>query len=78
MPGIGQGLSHAEATTKAACGTMLQVIMLSGREHAYVSPSSPEGLGEIALDTALKQAIDQTRLVAEVDLAPAPGQRRRP
>ncbi len=58
----------------------IQVIMLSGREHAttivealnlgaanyVVKPDDPEGLGEIALDTALKQAIDKNRLVSEV------------
>src|SRR5213079_3426981 len=58
----------------------LQVIMLSGREHAQtiveavrlgaadyvVKPDDPEGLGEIALDAAIKNAIEKTRLVSEI------------
>ena len=58
----------------------LQVIMLSGREHAstiveavrlgaadyVVKPGDPEGLGEIALDAAIKSAIEKTRLVSEI------------
>ena len=58
----------------------LQVIMLSGREQAativeavrlgaadyVVKPDDPEGLGEIALDAAIKSAIEKTRLVSEI------------
>src|SRR5213079_3117515 len=58
----------------------LQVIMLSGREHAQtiveavrlgaadyvVKPDDPEGLGEIQLDAAIKGAIEKTRLVSEI------------
>ncbi|HET9830941.1 MAG TPA: sigma-54 dependent transcriptional regulator [Vicinamibacterales bacterium] len=58
----------------------LQVIMLSGREHAQtivealnlgavnyvVKPDDPDGLGEIALETAIKQAIEKRQLVSEV------------
>jgi len=58
----------------------LQVIMLSGREQAstiveavrlgaadyVVKPDDPEGLGEIALDSAIKSAIEKTRLVSEI------------
>jgi two-component system, NtrC family, response regulator AtoC len=58
----------------------LQAIMLSGREHAstiveavrlgaadyVVKPDDPEGLGEIALDAAIKNAIEKTRLVSEI------------
>jgi two-component system response regulator AtoC len=58
----------------------LQVIMLSGREQAniiveavrlgaadyVVKPGDPEGLGEIALDSAIKQAIERNRLVSEI------------
>jgi len=58
----------------------LQAIMLSGREHAstiveavrlgaadyVVKPDDPEGLGEIALDSAIKSAIEKTRLVSEI------------
>src|SRR5215471_5942896 len=58
----------------------LQVIMLSGREHAQtivealnlgavnyvVKPDDPNGLGEIALETAIKQAIEKRQLVSEV------------
>src|SRR5918993_3475253 len=54
--------------------------MLSGREHApiiveavrlgaadyVVKPGDPEGLGEIALDAAIKQAIERNRLVNEL------------
>ena len=58
----------------------LQAIMLSGREQAstiveavrlgaadyVVKPDDPEGLGEIALDSAIKSAIEKTRLVSEI------------
>ena len=58
----------------------LQVIMLSGRESAQtivealnlgavnyvVKPDDPDGLGEIALETAIKQAIEKRQLVTEV------------
>ncbi len=58
----------------------LQVVMLSGREQAstiveavrlgaadyVVKPDDPEGLGEIALDSAIKSAIEKTRLVSEI------------
>jgi transcriptional regulator with GAF, ATPase, and Fis domain len=54
--------------------------MLSGREHAativeavrlgaadyVVKPDDPEGLGEIALDAAIKQAFERNRLVHEL------------
>src|SRR5215471_589714 len=60
----------------------LQVIMLSGRENAptivealslgavnyVVKPDDPDGLGEIALEAALKQAIEKRQLVSEVNL----------
>jgi len=53
----------------------MQAIMLSGREQAativeavrlgaadyVVKPDDPEGLGEIALDAAIKNAIEKTR-----------------
>src|SRR6478672_3165091 len=59
-----------------------QVIMLSGRNQVstiveavrlgaadyVVKPDDPEGLGEIALDVAIKNAIEKTRLVSEVTL----------
>jgi two-component system response regulator AtoC len=58
----------------------LQVIMLSGREQAativeavrlgaadyVVKPDDPGGLGEIALDSAIKSAVEKTRLVSEI------------
>jgi len=58
----------------------LQVIMLSGREQAstiveavrlgaadyVIKPDDPEGLGEIALDAAIKNAIEKSRLVSEI------------
>src|SRR5262245_25569997 len=54
--------------------------MLSGREQAstiveavhlgaadyVVKPDDPEGLGEIALDAAIKSAVEKTRLVSEI------------
>jgi two-component system response regulator AtoC len=57
-----------------------QVIMLSGRTQAativeavrlgaadyVVKPDDPEGLGEIALDVAIKNAIEKNRLVSEL------------
>src|SRR5437764_5367029 len=58
----------------------LQAIMLSGREQAstiveavrlgaadyVIKPDDPEGLGEIALDAAIKNAIEKMRLVSEI------------
>ena len=77
MPGM-NGLETLRAL-KAAKPEM-QVIMLSGREQAativeavrlgaadyVVKPDDPEGLGEIALDAAIKSAIEKTRLVSEI------------
>jgi len=77
MPGM-DGLATLRQL-KGVCSD-LQVIMLSGREHAttivealslgavnyVIKPSDPEGLGEIALDAALKQAIARNRPVSEV------------
>jgi two-component system response regulator AtoC len=77
MPGM-DGLQTLKAL-KAAHPDM-QVIMLSGREQAQtiveavrlgaadyvVKPDDPEGLGEIALDAAIKQAFERTRLVGEL------------
>ena len=58
----------------------LQVIMLSGREQAativeavrlgaadyVVKPDDPEGLGEIALDAAIRSAVEKSRMVSEL------------
>jgi DNA-binding NtrC family response regulator len=77
MPGM-NGLETLRALKSAKPD--LQVIMLSGREHAstiveavrlgaadyVVKPDDPEGLGEIALDAAIKNAIEKTRLVSEI------------
>jgi two-component system, NtrC family, response regulator AtoC len=77
MPGM-NGLETLRALKAAKPD--LQVIMLSGREHAstivealrlgaadyVVKPDDPEGLGEIALDAAMKNAIEKTRLVSEI------------
>jgi two-component system response regulator AtoC len=77
MPGM-NGLETLRALKAAR--SELQVIMLSGREHAstiveavrlgaadyVVKPDDPEGLGEIALDSAIKSAIEKTRLVSEI------------
>ena len=77
MPGM-DGLQTLKALKEAR--PELQVIMLSGREQAptiveavrlgaadyVVKPGDPEGLGEIALDSAIKQAIERTRLVSEL------------
>jgi len=77
MPGM-NGLETLRAL-KAAKPDM-QAIMLSGREQAstiveavrlgaadyVVKPDDPEGLGEIALDAAIKSAIEKTRLVSEI------------
>jgi hypothetical protein len=37
-----------------------------GAVNYIVKPDDPEGLGEIALDTALRQAIEMNQLVLEV------------
>jgi DNA-binding NtrC family response regulator len=77
MPGM-NGLDTLRALKSAR--PALQVIMLSGREQAstiveavrlgaadyVVKPDDPEGLGEIALDAAIKSAIEKTRLVSEI------------
>jgi two-component system, NtrC family, response regulator AtoC len=77
MPGM-DGLQTLKAIKAAR--PELQVIMLSGREQAQtiveavrlgaadyvVKPGDPEGLGEIALDAAIKQAIERSRLVNEL------------
>jgi two-component system response regulator AtoC len=77
MPGM-DGLQTLKALK--AGRPELQVIMLSGREQAQViveavrlgaadyvvKPGDPEGLGEIALDAAIKQAMERSRLVSEL------------
>ena len=77
MPGL-DGLQTLKALKEAR--PELQVIMLSGRERAQtiveavrlgaadyvVKPDDLEGLGEIALDAAITQAIERSRLVSEV------------
>ena len=77
MPGM-NGLETLRALKSAK--PELQAIMLSGREQAstiveavrlgaadyVVKPDDPEGLGEIALDAAIKSAIEKTRLVSEI------------
>jgi DNA-binding NtrC family response regulator len=77
MPGM-NGIETLRALKAAR--PELQAIMLSGREHAstiveavrlgaadyVVKPDDPEGLGEIALDSAIKSAIEKTRLVSEI------------
>jgi DNA-binding NtrC family response regulator len=77
MPGM-DGIQTLKALKSAR--PELQVIMLSGREQAniiveavrlgaadyVVKPDDPEGLGEIALDAAIKQAFERNRLVTEL------------
>src|SRR5882762_10386968 len=77
MPGM-NGLETLRALKTAKPD--MQAIMLSGREQAativeavhlgaadyVVKPDDPEGLGEIALDAAIKNAIEKTRLVTEI------------
>jgi two-component system, NtrC family, response regulator AtoC len=77
MPGL-DGLATLRALKTSRTET--QVIMLSGRNHAstiveavrlgaadyVVKPDDPEGLGEIALDVAIKNAIEKNRLVSEL------------
>jgi two-component system response regulator AtoC len=77
MPGM-DGLETLRALKAAR--PELQAIMLSGREQAstiveavrlgaadyVVKPDDPEGLGEIALDSAIKNAIEKNRLVSEL------------
>jgi two-component system response regulator AtoC len=74
MPGL-DGLATLRALK--ASRPEAQVIMLSGRNQAstiveavrlgaadyVVKPDDPEGLGEIALDVAIKNAIEKNRLV---------------
>jgi two-component system response regulator AtoC len=77
MPGM-DGI--ATLRSLKAAHPELQVIMLSGRDNAQtivealshgavnyvVKPDDPDGLGEIALETAIKQAIEKRQLVSEV------------
>ncbi len=77
MPGM-DGI--ATLRSLKAAHNELQVIMLSGRDNAQtivealsagavnyvVKPDDPDGLGEIALETAIKQAIEKRQLVSEV------------
>ncbi len=77
MPGM-DGLETLKALKAAQ--PELQIIMLSGREQAaiiveavrlgavdyVVKPSDPEGLGEVALDSAIKQAVERTRMKSEL------------
>jgi two-component system, NtrC family, response regulator AtoC len=77
MPGM-DGLATLKNLKGAHPG--VQVIMLSGRENVptiveaislgavnyVVKPDDPHGLGEIALEAAIKQAVESTKLVSEV------------
>jgi len=77
MPGL-DGMATLRALK--ASRPEAQVIMLSGRNQAstiveavrlgaadyVVKPDDPEGLGEIALDVAIKNAIEKNRLVLEL------------
>jgi DNA-binding NtrC family response regulator len=77
MPGL-NGIETLRALKSAKPD--LQVVMLSGREQAstiveavrlgaadyVIKPDDPEGLGEIALDAAIKNAIEKMRLVTEI------------
>ena len=77
MPGL-DGLATLRALKQARPET--QAIMLSGREQPstiveavrlgaadyVVKPDDPEGLGEIALDVAIKNALEKNRLVSEL------------
>ncbi len=79
MPGL-DGLATLKALKSSR--PEAQVIMLSGRNQAstiveavrlgaadyVVKPDDPEGLGEIALDVAIKNAIEKTRLVSELSV----------
>src|SRR5919112_1141260 len=76
MPGL-DGMATLRALK--ASRPEAQVIMLSGRNQAstiveavrlgaadyVVKPDDPEGLGEIALDVAIKNAIEKNRLVSD-------------
>src|SRR6187401_2886241 len=77
MPGL-DGMATLRALK--ASRPEAQVIMLSGRNQVstiveavrlgaadyVVKPDDPEGLGEIALDVAIKNAIEKNRLVSEL------------
>ena len=77
MPGL-DGMATLRALKAAKPET--QVIMLSGRNQTativeavrlgaadyVVKPENPEGLGEIALDVAIRNAIEKNRLVVEL------------
>ena len=78
MPGM-DGLETLRALKAAR--PELQAVMLSGRGHAstiveavqlgaanyVIKPDDPEGLGEIALESAIRAAIEKSRLVSELN-----------
>src|SRR6185295_18716917 len=45
--------------------TIVEAVRLGAADYV-VKPDDPEGLGEIALDAAIRQAIERTRLVSEL------------
>src|SRR5437870_12869926 len=45
--------------------TIVEAVRLGAADYV-VKPDDPEGLGEIALDAAIKSAIEKTRLVSEI------------
>jgi DNA-binding NtrC family response regulator len=77
MPGMD---GFATLRSLKATHASLQVIMLSGRANAptiveamrlgavnyVVKPGDPDGLGEVALEAALNQAMEKRRLASEV------------
>ena len=87
MPGM-DGL--ATLKNLKAAHPIVQVIMLSGRENAptiveainlgavnyVVKPDDPQGLGEIALEAAIKQAVENTQARVGSHRASSSGERR--
>ena len=45
--------------------TIVEAVRLGAADYV-VKPDDPEGLGEIALDVAIKNAIEKNRLVSEL------------
>jgi two-component system, NtrC family, response regulator AtoC len=71
MPGM-NGLETLRALKTAKpdlqvehASTIVEALHLGAADYV-VKPDDPEGLGEIALDAAMKNAIEKTRLVSEI------------
>src|SRR5918996_1600286 len=59
------GVRGYEARAYTRGDDIVEAVRLGAADYV-VKPGDPEGLGEIALDAAIKQAFERTRLVSEL------------